>query len=120
MCCTAEFRLICSLEHVANDGRSISHTSNRTTKTKAALEELSREVAVAAQTRYNMKYLEILADNLSQAGWSCGCVSAMIPTGKRSGLLTRIAATEGVSVVLGLQRDVKRPEKLLAARLRVS
>jgi hypothetical protein len=41
-----------------------------------------------------VKYWEIIADNLSKAGWSWGCVSAVIPVGKQSGLQTRIATTE--------------------------
>ncbi|HEV3098402.1 MAG TPA: hypothetical protein VGY75_01665 [Candidatus Udaeobacter sp.] len=32
-----------------------------------------------------------IADNLSKAGWSWGCVSAVDSHGERSGLLTRIA-----------------------------
>ena len=34
-----------------------------------------------------MKNWEIIADNLSKAGWNWGCVSAAIRTGERSGLL---------------------------------
>jgi len=30
-----------------------------------------------------MKYWEIIADNLSKAGWSCGCVSAIDAKGRR-------------------------------------
>jgi hypothetical protein len=41
-----------------------------------------------------MKYWEIIADNLSKAGWSWGGVSQrLIPAGERSGLLTHIATT---------------------------
>jgi hypothetical protein len=40
-----------------------------------------------------MKYWEIIADNLSKAGWSWGCVQPWTTTGERSGLLTHIAAT---------------------------
>jgi hypothetical protein len=29
-----------------------------------------------------MKYCEIIADNLSKAGWSCGCVSAVDSRGR--------------------------------------
>jgi hypothetical protein len=29
-----------------------------------------------------MKYCEIIADNLSKAGWSCGCVSTINSKGK--------------------------------------
>ena len=43
-----------------------------------------------------MKYWEIIADNLSKAGWSWGCVSAIDSAGERSGLLTHIA-TDSVS-----------------------
>jgi hypothetical protein len=45
-----------------------------------------------------MKYWEIIADNLSKAGWSWGCVAAVDAKGEPSGLLTRIAATESVSL----------------------
>jgi hypothetical protein len=38
-----------------------------------------------------MKYWEIIADNLSKAGWSWAVYRRLIPTGARSGLLTRIA-----------------------------
>jgi len=34
-------------------------------------------------------------DNLSKAGWSWGCVSALDLKAERSGLLTLIATTEG-------------------------
>jgi hypothetical protein len=37
------------------------------------------------------KYWEIIADNLSKAGWIWGCVSAIDSTGQRSGLQTHIA-----------------------------
>jgi hypothetical protein len=50
-----------------------------------------------------MKYWEIIADKLSVAGWSWGCVSAMIATGERSGLLTRIGATESVSLCVRMK-----------------
>jgi hypothetical protein len=29
-----------------------------------------------------MKYLETIADNLSKAGWSCGCLSAIDSNGR--------------------------------------
>ena len=45
------------------------------------------------------RYWEIVADNLSKAGWSWGYVSAIdSERGEQSGLLTRIAATESVSL----------------------
>jgi hypothetical protein len=44
-----------------------------------------------------VKYWEIIADNLSKAGFSWGYVSAIGPTGERSGLQTRIEATKSVA-----------------------
>jgi hypothetical protein len=44
------------------------------------------------------KYWEIIADNLSKAGWSWAVLQRSIPTGERSGLLTHIAATESGSL----------------------
>jgi hypothetical protein len=44
-----------------------------------------------------MKYWEIIADNLSKAGWSWGCVSAIDSEGEQSGLPTRTETTESVS-----------------------
>ena len=40
-----------------------------------------------------MKYWEIIADNLSKAGWSWGCVSAVDCTGRV--MLKYIAQTRG-------------------------
>ena len=45
-------------------------------------------------------YWEIIADNLSKAGWSWGCVSAIDFKGERSGLLTHIATTESASLCM--------------------
>jgi hypothetical protein len=53
--------------------------------------------AKKAQIRH-VKYWEIIADNLSRAGWSWGCVSTIDFEGERSGLQTRIAMTEIVSL----------------------
>ena len=45
------------------------------------------------------RYWEIVADNLSKAGWSWGYVSATdSERGEQSGLLTRTAATESGSL----------------------
>jgi len=41
-------------------------------------------------------YREIIADDLSKAGWSLDCVSAIDSKGERSGLWTLTAAIEGV------------------------
>jgi hypothetical protein len=46
------------------------------------------------QDPQRVKYWEIIADNLSKAGWSWGCISPCIAKGERSGLLTHIAAME--------------------------
>jgi hypothetical protein len=51
-----------------------------------------------------MKYWEVIADNLSKAGFSWGCVSAVDSAGRRSGLPTRIAATESVFIVRADQK----------------
>jgi hypothetical protein len=40
----------------------------------------------------------MLTDNLSKAGWTWGCVSALDLEGEQSGLLTRIATTESGSL----------------------
>ncbi len=49
------------------------------------------------QNQRPVKYWEIIADNISKAGWSWGCVSAIDSNGERFGLQTHIAATESVS-----------------------
>ena len=46
-----------------------------------------------------MKYWEIIADNLSKAGFSWGGSQPLIPTGEQFGLLMHIATTENVSVI---------------------
>jgi len=43
-----------------------------------------------------MKEWEIIADNLSKAGWSWGCVSALDANGRTIWALTHIAAMESV------------------------
>jgi hypothetical protein len=48
----------------------------------------------------SMKYWEVIADNLSKAGWSWGCVSAIDSEGRQSGLLMLIATTESVSLCM--------------------
>jgi hypothetical protein len=39
---------------------------------------------------------EIIADNLSKAGWSWGALQRLIPTGEQSGSQTRTATMESV------------------------
>jgi hypothetical protein len=50
-----------------------------------------------------VKYWEIIADKLSKAGWSWGCVSTGIIAGEQSSLLMRIAATESVSLCVRMK-----------------
>jgi hypothetical protein len=45
-----------------------------------------------------VSYREIIADNLSKAGWSWAASQRLIPAGEQSGLQTRIAMTESVSL----------------------
>jgi len=42
-----------------------------------------------------MKSWEIIAANLSKAGWSWGCVSAIDSNGERSGLQTHTVTQSG-------------------------
>jgi hypothetical protein len=49
---------------------------------------------------HRVKYWESIADNLSKAGWSWPSSQPWIPTGERSGLQTRIARTESVSLCM--------------------
>jgi len=50
-----------------------------------------------ANRKKRVEYWEIIADNLSEAGWSWGCVSGVDSNGRTISLLTRIA-TESVSL----------------------
>jgi hypothetical protein len=45
-----------------------------------------------------VKHWEIIADNLSKAGWSWGCVSTINPIAKPSLLQMPTETTEGVSL----------------------
>ena len=47
-----------------------------------------------------MKYWEIIADNLSNAGWSWGLFQRLIPTGERSGIAEFDVANGTASVTL--------------------
>jgi hypothetical protein len=48
-----------------------------------------------------MKYWEIIADNLSKAGWSWGWVSALDAKGEPSGLWTHTAMMEALRCAFG-------------------
>jgi len=50
-----------------------------------------------------MKYWEIIADNLSKAGWSWAASQWWILTGEQSSALTRIAVTENVSLCVRIK-----------------
>jgi hypothetical protein len=53
-----------------------------------------------------VKYWEIIADNLSKAGWSLGLlVSDRLSPSGQSGLPTRIAAMESVSLCVQMKAD---------------
>jgi hypothetical protein len=52
-----------------------------------------------------VKSREIIADNLSKAGWSWAASQPWIPAGEQSGLLTDIAATESVSLFTEINAD---------------
>jgi hypothetical protein len=45
-----------------------------------------------------MNFGEMIADNLTKAGWSWAVSQRLIPMGEQSGLLTHTAATESVSL----------------------
>jgi hypothetical protein len=62
-----------------------------------------------------VKYWEIIADNLSKAGWSWGCVSAVEPNGRTiwitdahrdDGRRFIVAADEKLSAFVELEREV--------------
>jgi hypothetical protein len=50
------------------------------------------------QNAGRVQYWEIIADNLKKAGWSWVASQPWILRDEQSGLLTRIATTEGVSL----------------------
>jgi hypothetical protein len=64
-------------------------------------------IIMTAIARNRMKNWEIIADNLSKAGWSWGCASAIDSNGRTISMQTHIAATESVSLCV-------RGEKLTA------
>jgi len=57
-------------------------------------------------------YWEIIADNLSKAGSSWDCASAIDSNGERSGLQTRIAATESDAWCVRTKTSMKFADKL--------
>jgi hypothetical protein len=72
-------------------GRFIVHSDQEL----AAFLELESAIQIAVRKRMNW---EIIADDLSRAGWSWSCVPAVDSEGERSGLLTHTATTEGASL----------------------
>jgi hypothetical protein len=67
-----------------------------------------------------IKDWEIIADNLSKAGWSWGCVATVDREGERSLLRTRIAAMVNATLCTGMKKlsaflDLERITHQLAA-----
>jgi hypothetical protein len=54
-----------------------------------------------------MNYWEIIADNLSKAGWSWDVCQPWIPRDKQSGVLMRIAVTESVSLPVRMKSGLR-------------
>jgi hypothetical protein len=52
---------------------------------------------------HQMKYWEIIADNLRKAGWSWGYVSAIDSDGRTIWIATHIATTESVSLCVPMK-----------------
>jgi hypothetical protein len=50
-----------------------------------------------------MKYWEIIADNLSKAGWSLGVSQRLIPTGEQSWIARRASPKESVSLCVRMK-----------------
>ncbi len=66
-----------------------------------SVNDATKEHGAVKQKGHNqaaVKYWEIIADNLSKAGWSWGCVSALDANGERSGSRTRITTTGSVTL----------------------
>jgi hypothetical protein len=67
-----------------------------------------------------MRYWEIIADNLSKPGWSCGCVSAIDTNGRTiwiadahrdDGKRFIVHADEELTAFLGLESAVRAKER---------
>jgi hypothetical protein len=43
---------------------------------------MQQKISLLSRARHNMKHWEIIADKLSKAGWSWGCVSAIDSEGR--------------------------------------
>jgi hypothetical protein len=52
---------------------------------------------------HRVKYWEIIADKLSKAGWSWGCVAAIDSSERTTGLQTHTATTESVSLCVRMK-----------------
>jgi hypothetical protein len=65
-----------------------------------------------------MRRWEIIADNLSKAGWSWGCVSALDAQGRTIWIADAIATTESVSLCVRMKVDgVLELERAICLRL---
>jgi hypothetical protein len=59
-----------------------------------------------------MKYWELIADNLSKAGWSWGYVSAVILTDEQAGLQTHKAPTaQAIPMLNSARRNCTSPRR---------
>ena len=54
-----------------------------------------------------MKYWEIIADNLHDAGWSLAGSQSLILTGEQSGLLTRTATMVGALLFMLMKSSAR-------------
>ena len=75
-----------------------------------------------------MKYWEIIADNLSKAGWSWGCVSALDSAGRTTWIADAhrgdgkrfvVRANEKLTAFLELESVTLGQERLMPSRIRV-
>jgi len=90
------------------------HASNKRTKKKPFATGISKPAGFifgvnqavllrGAMLDGKMKYWEIIADNLSKAGWSWGCVSAIDSNGRTIFVADHIAMTESVSLCVRMK-----------------
>jgi hypothetical protein len=59
-----------------------------------------------------VKYWEIIADNLSKAGWSWGCVATVDFNGRTIFVATHITTTESVSLCTRMKADRVRGTRI--------
>jgi hypothetical protein len=83
--------------------------------------EAQRDLSLAAEEVLPVKYWEIIADNLSKAGWSWGCVSAVDSNGRTIWIVDAhrddgkrfvVHAEEKLTAFLELESAILQPRKL--------